>query len=196
MKKSALIAFSFVLCATLAGVAHAQQFDAAFGVSTVTSSDSKVSNGLFFPSLKGGAYPGFSGDFLFRHNFGVEGDLFWRASQGLYGGYQPYRPIFYSFNAIWAPKISKNFSAEFLGGIGGEDLRFYGFVNCNSFFGCTTYSSSNHFMGDVGAGIRAYVWHGVFIRPEVRAYFVHNNVEFSSGTIVRYGGSLGYSWGR
>jgi hypothetical protein len=176
-------------------VASAQQLDAAFGVSTYTAPSAITSGGLLFPSLSGGAYPGFSADFLLRHRLGVEGDIFWRASQALYSTNQPYRPIFYSFNAIWAPRLTKYLTAEVLGGIGGEDLRFYGVFNCSNFFGCTTYSSSSHFLGDVGGGIRAYFWHDAFIRPEVRAYFVHNNVEFSSGRSVRYGISLGYSFG-
>jgi len=175
--------------------AHAQQFDAAFGVSTISSGTGTTSNGLFFPSETGGAYPGLSADFLLHHRFGVEGDIFWRASQGLYGGYQPYRPIFYSFNAIWAPRITKNVTAELMGGIGGEDLRFYGFINCNALLGCTNYSSSNHFMGDFGGGIRAYVWHNAFVRPEARLYLINNNAEFSSDKVVRYGVSLGYSFG-
>jgi hypothetical protein len=175
--------------------AYGQQFDAAFGVGTITSSSGTVTNGLYFPSDTGGAYPAFSADLLLHHRIGFEGELSWRASQNLYGGSQPYRPLFYSFNAIWAPKISKNFTGEVLAGIGGEDVRFYGLSNCSNFFGCTNYSSSNHFMGDIGGGIRAYIWHNVFVRPEVRVYFINNNVEFSSNTVVRYGGSLGYSFG-
>ncbi len=30
-------------------------------------------------------------------------------------------------------------------------------------------------MGDFGGGIRAYIWHNVFIRPEVRVYLINNN---------------------
>jgi hypothetical protein len=196
VKKSRIVIFvcAFVTC-LLVSNAYGQQFDAAFGVGTISSSSGKTVNGLFFPSDTGGAYPGFSADLLLRHRFGFEGELSWRASQALYGGFQPYRPLFYSFNAIWAPKLTKNLTAELLAGIGGEDVRFYGFSNCNNFFGCTTYASSNHFMGDFGGGIRAYIWHNVFIRPEVRLYLINNNVEFSSNTVVRYGGSLGYSFG-
>ena len=175
--------------------AFGQSLDVAFGVSTTTSPKGTTTNGLFFPSDSGGTYPGFSADFLLHHRFGAEGELFWRASQNLYGGYQPYRPVFYAFNAIWAPKLSKNITAEILGGIGGEDVRFYGYTNCSAFFGCTNYTSSNHFMGDVGGGLRAYFWHDAFIRPEVRLYLVNNNNEFSSGRIARYGISLGYSFG-
>lgn len=194
MKKLTVVVFVFAFC-LLVSSAYGQQFDAAFGVGTISSSSGTTTNGLFFPSDTGGAYPGFSADLLLHHRFGVEGELSWRASQGLYGGFQPYRPIFYSFNAIWAPKLSKNFTAELLAGIGGEDVRFYGFTNCNNFFGCTSYSSSNHFMGNFGGGIRAYIWHNVFVRPEVRLYLINNNNEFSSNTVVRYGGSLGYSFG-
>ncbi len=194
MKKLTIVILAFACC-LLASSAYGQQFDAAFGVSTISSSSSTVTNGLLFPSDRGGAYPGFSADLLLRHHLGIEGEISWRASQDLYGGSQPYRPVFYAFNAIWAPKLSKNFTAELMAGIGGEDVRFYGFTSCNNFFGCTSYSSSNHFMGDFGGGIRAYIWHNVFIRPEVRLYLINNNVEFSSNTVVRYGGSLGYSFG-
>lgn len=195
MKRLILLVAVSIFGLTIA-TASAQQLDAAFGVSTLTAPSEITSGGLLYPSLTGGAYPGFSADFLLKHRLGLEGDIFWRASQALYGGTsQPYRPIFYAFNAIWAPRISKNLTAEVLGGIGGEDLRFYGLINCSNIFGCTTYSSSNHFMGDVGGGIRAYVWHDLFVRPEVRLYLVHNNVEFSSGRSARYGVSLGYSFG-
>ena len=74
-------------------------------------------------------------------------------------------------------------------------FRFYGYTNCNAFFGCTTYTSSNHFMGDFGGGIRAYIWHSAFLRPEVRLYLINNNAEFSSSRVVRYGLTLGYSFG-
>lgn len=196
VKKLTVVLVLFA-CSLLATSAFGQQFDAAFGVSSISSSSSTVTNGLLFPSDRGGAYPGFSADLLLSHHLGFEGELSWRASQNLYGGSgsQPYRPLFYSFNAIWAPKLSKYFTAELLAGVGGEDVRFYGVTNCNNFFGCTSYSSSNHFMGDFGGGIRAYIWHNVFIRPEVRLYLINNNNEFSSNTVVRYGGSLGYSFG-
>lgn len=194
MKTLTLSAIVFLFC-VLAESASAQQFDVAFGVGTVSASSAKTVGALTFPSQSGGAYPGFSADFLLRHRFGIEGEMSWRASQAMYG-FQPYRPIFYSFNAIWVPRLNKNVSAELLAGIGGEDVRFYGILNCNGFVGCTTYASSNHFMGDFGGGIRAYIWRNVFIRPEVRVYLINNNVEFSSGHAIRYGGSLGISFGR
>jgi len=194
LKKLSLIATLFVFC-LFEGAAVAQQIDAAFGVGSLSSGSATSSNGLLFPTMGGGAYPSFSADVLVYHRLGIEGDLAWRASQNLYGGAEPFRPILYTFNVIWAPKIVKPITAELLAGIGGEDLRFYGTLNYNPFAGYTNYTSSNHFMGDFGGGIRAYFWRNAFIRPEARLYLIHNNVEFSSGYAARYGVSLGYSFG-
>ena len=194
LKKLSLIAVLFLFCLS-ERAAHAQQIDAAFGVGTITSGSSTTTNGIFYPSLTGGAYPSFSGDFLLLHRVGIEGDIAWRASRGLYGGFQPYRPILYSFNAIWAPKLAKPVTAELLAGIGGENLRFYTpYLNCG-YIGCSPYLSSNHFLGDFGGGIRAYFWRDAFIRPEVRLYLINNNIEFSHNYATRYSISLGYSFG-
>ena len=195
MTKLSLLACLLTLC-MMAGSAHAQQFDFAFGASGLSSpAGSTNSSGLFFPTMGGGTYLGFSGDFLLLRHLGVEGELYWRATQNLYGGYQPYRPIFYDFNAIWAPPLTKSITAEVMAGIGAESLRFYTpYPNC-SYYSCTNYFSSNHFMGDIGGGIRFYVWHSVFVRPEARLYLINNNVEFSSSHALRYGISIGYSFG-
>lgn len=160
-------------------------------------SSADVNSGNFFtPSIGGGTYLGASGDFLLRHNIGVGGEVSWRASQALYDGFQPYRPIFYDFYGIYSPRLNRHVAVDLLAGIGGESLRFYTDVaNCN-FSGCTNYFSSNHFMGTFGAGLKLYPTGGNwFIRPEVRAYLVNNNQEFSSGRIVRTGISIGYSFG-
>jgi len=195
LKKLTLIAILFVFC-LFETTAHGQQIDAAFGFSSLSSAAGKTSGGFLYPTMGGGAYPSFSADFLLKHRLGIEGEMSWRASQNLYGGYQPYRPIFYAFNAIWAPKLAKSITAELMAGIGGENLRFYtGTLSCSYVTGCTNYVSSNHFMGDFGGGIRAYFWRNAFIRPEVRLYLINNNVEFSSSYAARYGVSLGYSFG-
>jgi hypothetical protein len=196
VKKLTWIAVFFVL-SVFASAARAQQIDAGFSFSALTSAKGKTVDGLFFPTVGGGLYPGFNADFLLKHHMGVEGDIAWRASQNLYGGSQPFRPIFYSFSAIWVPRLTKNISAEVLAGIGAQNVRFYSNnLNCSSLSGCTNYASSSHFMGTFGGGIRAYFWHDAFIRPEVRLYMIHNNVEFSSGYATRIGATLGYSFGR
>jgi hypothetical protein len=181
---------------------NAQTGDVAFGIGTVTSpqpSQSIINSGNFFaPSIGGGAYLSFTGDFLLKHDLGVGGEISWRASQNLYLGFQPYRPLFFDVNGIWAPRFGKYFGVEALAGIGAESSRFYtGYNpnNCNSFVGCTNYESSNHFMGVFGGGLKFYPHGNIFIRPEVRVYLVHNNVEFSSSRVVRSGLSIGYTFG-
>jgi hypothetical protein len=200
LKQTCLLAA--VVCALFTVPAFAQseqsQFDIGFGVGTVIAPSSASASGNYSPqTIGGGTYLSFSGDFLFWRHFGAQGEVAWRASETLYGGYQPFRPIFYDFNAIYAPPLGKHVQLELLGGIGGLSTRFYTQTyTCNYFtYYCTNYVSSNHFMGDVGAGVRVYLTHGVFVRPEFREYFIHNNVEFSSNHATRAGGTLGYSWG-
>lgn len=172
------------------------QFDVGFGVGTLFAPSYSSNSPNHSPqSLNGGTYLDFSGDYLFWHHLGVQGEVTWRASQGYYAGLQPYRPILYDFNAIYAPPLGSHAQLELLGGLGGITTHFYTpFYNC-SFYSCTNYFSSSHFMGDVGVAIRFYVSHGVFLRPEFRQYFINNNVEYSSGLASRLGVTLGYSFG-
>jgi hypothetical protein len=146
--------------------------------------------------MGGGTYLSFSGDYTPWKQFGFGGEIAWRASQNLYLGYQPYRPIFYNFNAVYAPKFNSHAGAELLAGIGAESLRFYtNYYTCNYISGCTNYTSSNHFMGVFGGGLKLYPKGGFFIRPEVRVYLIHNNYEFNSGHAIRPGVSIGYTFG-
>ncbi len=200
MKKTGLLVTVFAFLA-FSLAAQAQSGDIAFGVSGLKSSspsNSIINSGNpYAPSIGGGTYLSFSGDILPWHNFGIGGEVSWRAHQNLYLGYQPYRPIFFDADAVYAPKFGKYFGADLMAGIGAESVRFYNnYYTCSYISGCTNYSSSNHFMGVFGGGLKVYPKGGFFVRPEVRLYVVHNNVEFNSGTIVRAGVSIGYSFGR
>src|SRR5689334_12892019 len=163
---------------------HGQQIDAAFGVGTVVSpSASSASGDHAFQSLGGGAFPGFSGDFIFASGVGFQGEVAWRASQALYQGFQPYRPILYDFNLIYAPqsKSLRRIQPELLAGFGGASIRFYQpFTTCGT-FSCSNFVSNNHVLVHVGGALRFYLLHSIFVAPEAHAYFIHNNVEFSSG---------------
>ena len=185
------------LCALglIATVAHAQQMDFAFGVGTLTSPSASSATGNYSPvTMSGGTYLSFSGDVLIKREFGVNGEVAWRASQAVYRGIQPYRPILYDFNAIWAPRLGKHAAAEVMGGIGGVSIRFYTpFVTCNGFT-CTNYVSSQHFLVHAGGGLKFYASRSIFIRPEFHAYFINNNFEFSSGRAFREGVSIGYTF--
>ena len=193
----AILCGLFLIC----GSAYGQQFDVAFGLGGVHAPSTTFTtiNGLSVRTVSlsqgGGVYPTFSGDFLFHKNFGVGAEISWRATRADFAGIAsaPYRPVFYDVNAVYAPRFSR-VSPELLAGIGAESLRFYqNFLNCNA-FGCTTSISSNHFMGVAGGGLRLYVWGHMFVRPEVRAYLIHNNVEFNSNHAIRYGASIGYTF--
>lgn len=196
MRKLPLFAFVLVFFAAAHSL-HAQQLDGAFGLFTVKApSNATLTSSSFTPqSVGGGAFPAVSADYLFKNHFGIQGEAAWRASQNVYGGYQPFRPIFYDFNAMYAPYLGKKVELELLGGIGGQSSRFYNAYYQCAFTGCSDYSSSNHFMGHVGGGIRFYVWNRFFVRPEAHAYFTHNNFEFNSSNSQRYGVSIGYSFG-
>jgi hypothetical protein len=184
------------VCCLAAGTARGQQIDAAFGLRGLMGTPASSATGNYFPQyIGGGAYPTFSADFLFKHHFGVGAEVSWRARQNLYAGFQPYRPLFYDFNAVWAPPVSRRFTPEVMAGIGAESLRFYqnNYV-CSAFSGCTNYTSNSHFMGHVGGGLRLYAWGNVFIRPEAHVYFIRNNVEFAGPRANSVGLSLGYSF--
>lgn len=186
-----------ILCGLflMVNAAYGQQIDVAFGLGGLTapSTTSTTPNGISV-SEGGGVYPDFSGDFLFKKNFGLGGEIAWRGSQAMYAGQVPYRPVFYDVFAVYAPKFSK-VTPELRAGIGAESLRFYqSYYQCG-FTGCTNYTSSNHLMGVFGAGLRVYVWGHMFVRPEADFYLIHNNVEFNSSHAIRYGASIGYTFG-
>lgn len=145
-------------------------------------------------TLSGGTYPVFGADLLFKRDFGVSGELAWRASRNLYAGFQPERPLFYDFNGIYAPKLGKFAAAEVMAGIGWESIRFYQPTFVCGAITCTDFVSSNHFMGHFGGGIRYYIHGNIFIRPEAHVYLIHNNQEFSSPVATRVGISLGYTF--
>ena len=198
MKKLSLFVASFCLFFLLGSTAQAQQFDLAFGVSTLTAPGSAVEIGPFgpftVPTLSGGAYLNFSMDFLFFHNLGVGFNAAFRANQNLYQGFQPYRPFFYDVGAVYAPPLGKHAQLELSAGIGAESLRFYTPTFSCGFAGCTNFVSSNHFLGQFGGAVRLYVTPRIFIRPEASLYLINNNFEFSSSRATRFGVSLGYSF--
>ena len=182
-----------------ASFASAQQGDIMFGGGTLMSS-SPTSGSVNFqqPAEKGGAYLNVSGDIVgFKKRLGFNVETAWRASQANYGGFETYRPILTDFNALFQPRVGKKAGLDLMGGIGVASTRFYvpAIVSCSYFGGCINYTSSNHFMEHLGGGIRYYVWHHVFVRPEIHYYHIENNIEFNSGNVFRAGGSIGYTIG-
>lgn len=178
--------------------AHAQQADVAFGINTLTAPPDTSASGNHFPqSLTGGFYPSLGGDVLFFHHLGVGGGVSWRASRSFFQGIesQPFRPVFYDFNLVYAPPLGHLASLDLTAGIGVESLRFYQNTYICDYNGCRNYVSSNHFLGQFGAGLRLYPHGNFFIEPQVHVYLVRNNLEFSAAHATRFGVSIGYTFG-
>lgn len=200
MRKLAFFA-TVLAFSVLPSLASAQQADAMLGFGTVMSPGAAACGSPSFANFecpeKGGLYPNISADVIFHRRMGFGFDAVWRASQGNYGGSGlPYRPILIDFNAVYQPRLSKKAGLDLMGGIGWQDTRFYSSNYTCSFVTCTNYTSSNHFLVDVGGGIRYYVWGHVFVRPEAHYYHVLNNtIDFTSGNIIRVGASIGYTIG-
>ncbi len=197
-KPTAFAFFCLGILLFACGTTHAQQADAAFGLSTLTAPPASDASGNHFPqSLTGGLYPSFSGDVLFFHHLGFGGEVSWRASRSFYQGLasQPFRPIFYDFGAVYAPPLGKHAQLDLQAGLGAEDVRFYtSFLVCTA-TSCTNYVSTKHFLGHFSAGVRFYIFKNFFIRPEAHLYLINNNTEFSSARATRFGLSIGYTFG-
>lgn len=196
MKK--LLSLSFV-CALigLSGFAHAQQTDLAVGGNTLWSPKSMTASvGFLPPPEKGGTYPSFSLQHMLRKRVGFNAEVALRYHQALYNAFQPYRPILYDVNAVYAPPLARKTTGDFMAGLGLESLLFYNAAGACGIptGGCRTFVNSNHFLLHFGAGVRYNLWRKVFIRPEVHWYVIHNNFEFHSDNVFRVGASIGYTF--
>jgi hypothetical protein len=184
--------------------ATAQQGDIMFGGGTLLSSN-PTSDQLAAGNIaeKGGTYLNIAGDVVgFKKRIGFMIETSWRASQASYFSYETYRPILTDFNAIYQPKLGKKVGLDLFGGIGIASTRFYVpyATQCSYFSGCINYNTDDHFMEHLGGGIRYYVWHHVFVRPEVHYYHINGNTDinnggFASDNVFRVGGSIGFTIG-
>jgi hypothetical protein len=197
MRKLTLIAaVCFVFALTT--FAHAQQANLGLGFGTLLAPSASSADSSHYPqSIRGGLYTSIRADIFIKKHLGIAGQVAWRNSMNGYntglGFLVPFRPIIYDFNAIYGERFSKQVGADVLGGIGGQDTRFYSSqVTCG--LTCTNYTSSSHFLTHLGGDVRIYVHGNIFVRPEVNWYYVFNNNEFSSNSFTRVGASIGYSF--
>ncbi|MBV9765749.1 MAG: outer membrane beta-barrel protein [Acidobacteriaceae bacterium] len=193
------------LCAPFA---NAQSVDAYFGVGTMTDSSSKTSIDTFgtgnpFTSPRlGGTFGKAGADVMLTPHFGVNGDVDFRFAQGAYSGLT-YRPMFYDFNAIWAPtgRSLKRVVPEIQAGLGAVNLKFFSpsASFCDAFAGCSSSNSylesSNHFQVHLAAGLRLYATQHLFFQPQVDAHYVNNLFQFGSNWVPEYSASVGWSFG-
>jgi opacity protein-like surface antigen len=207
LRKLALLA-PFFACLCLVQFASAQQGDIMFGGGTLLSSAATSSQQITGNiAERGGTYLNVAGDVVgFKRRLGIMVETSWRASQAAYiPGQINYRPILTDFNVMFQPKLGKKVGLDLFGGVGIASTRFYYpfTTSCSYFSGCINYTSNHKFMQDAGAGLRYYVWHHVFVRPEIHYYHIdgNNNTNtanpggFSSNNVFRVGASIGYTIG-
>ena len=184
------------MLATLVSFAPAQQIDLAGGASTLWSPGPLTASQAFPPPAEsGGLYANASLQYLGEKRLGLNIEGAFRAKEGLYNGYQYYRPILYDVNAVYARRMATKIRGDFMAGVGGETLVFYRQTNCNYGSGCTTNVNNTHFLLHAGVGVRYYFWRTFFVRPEAHYYFIPNNFEFHSDHVFRVGGSIGHTFG-
>lgn len=176
--------------------AHAQQIDFAVGGSTLWSSK-PISASLAFPppAEKGGVYPTASLQYLRENHFGINIEGAFRYKEATYNNFQPYRPILYDVNGVYARRLSPKIRGDFMAGVGGETLLFYQSGTCGVNGGCRSFVNSTHFLMHAGVGVRYYFWRNFFIRPEAHYYYIPNNFEFHSNNVFRIGASIGHTFG-
>ena len=183
------------MLALCAGFAHAQQIDFAVGANTLWSPRPHTASQAFLPPAEsGGIYPNVSLQYLGEKRFGLNVEGSFRAKEGLYNGYQYFRPILYDVNGVYAQRLAPKIRADVMAGVGGETLLFYGQKTCKYSGGCRTYVNDNHFLVHFGVGVRYYVWKTFFVRPEAHYYLIPNNFEFHSDHVFRVGVSLGHTF--
>jgi hypothetical protein len=182
--------------AAVASFAPAQQIDLAGGASTLWSPGPLTASQAFLPPAEsGGLYANASLQYIGEKRLGLNVEGAFRAKEGLYNGYQYYRPILYDVNAVYARRMATKIRGDFMAGVGGETLVFYKQTNCNYSSGCSTNVNNTHFLLHAGVGVRYYVWRTLFVRPEAHYYYIPNNFEFHSDHVFRIGASIGHTFG-
>jgi len=198
LRRFLLLTFAAAVFA-FAGRGSAQEVDLAVGGGTVFSAKPTSASTAFpAPAEKGGLYPSASLQYMRWGKLGVNAELAFRYKEGLYNGYQFFRPLLYDINAVYASSISDKSTVDLMAGAGGQTAIFYDrYRTCTSNGGvCVPNVNSTHFLVDLGADLRYKVWRRIFIRPEAHYYRVFNNSQFHSGNLFRASVSIGYRFGR
>ena len=183
------------MLAGLGSFAHAQQIDFAVGGSTLWSPKPLTASEAFLPpALKGGTYANASLQYLGENHFGLNIEGAARVKQGLYNGFQFYRPFLYDVNGVYARRMAPKVRTDFMAGVGGQTVVFYNTSSCTFGNGCRTFVNSTHFALHFGVGVRYYFWKTYFVRPEAHYYFIPNNYQFHSDNLFRVGVSIGHTF--
>lgn len=204
LRKFALLAFACT-AVLLASFATAQQVDIAVSGSTIVAESTLNDSANFQPPiLKNGSYIGLNGDFVGykKRRVGLYFETAWRYRQTSYPfNGETYRPIFTDANVLYQPVVGnllgRQVGLDLTAGVGVATTHFNlpAGNSCSlAAGGCINYNTRNHFMEDLGFGVRYRVWRRFFVRPELRYYHVQNYVEFNSSNVFRVGASFGYTF--
>lgn len=171
------------------------------GSTLVAFANNNDSVGFQQPQEKKGTYYSVGGDYvrLGKRRLGINVESSWRnkATSYPFNG-ESYRPFFSDVNALYQPRLKKKFGLDVIAGVGIATTRFYlpASSSCSiGAGGCVNYTNSNHFMEDLGFGVRYDFWRRFFVRPEIHYYHIQNNIEFNSANVFRGGASVGYRFG-
>jgi hypothetical protein len=162
MKLYRLAAGFTVFVFLLGSFAGAQErFDLYLSMGTAQVSGSNYQD-IPTPPM-GGVFGTIGGGLMLNPNYGFGAQVSLRFAQGGYADLR-YRPIFYDFNGIFTPQISKAVVPEFQAGFGGVSLRFYNPPSQNHYSGVGAVGlrfynspSPNHDSGVGAVGLRLYI---------------------------------------
>jgi len=178
----------------VASLARAQETDFAVSGSTLFSPRNISASQAFLPPPeRGGTLPGASVQIILENHFGFNAEGSFRYHEGLYNGFQRFRPIFYDVNGVYTHNLAHKTEGDVMAGIGAQTLIFYNqFGTCSS-PSCTISVNSTHLLFHIGGGLRYYFLKNLFVRPEAHYYRIVNNHEFYSGNVLRLGASVGFT---
>jgi hypothetical protein len=167
---SSLIFPGLIFAGTLlltVGSLHAQ-VDIAVGGSTVWSPKNPTATEAYTPPpLRGADYPMASVQTMLTDRLGVNVEGAFRYNDGLYNGFQKFRPILYDANAVYRSKLPHKMKLDLMAGIGGETLIFYNeFFSCNNSTGaCRSFTNDTHFLLHGGGGTALRLLAEIFCAP-------------------------------
>lgn len=201
----AVVLFALLACAC---VARAQNGSVYFSGGTATAPSAgqvnTLGNGTLYQApTMGGFFATVGGDFLFFHSdkIGVGAEYSFRKDKGPYAGLL-YQPRFFDVNAVYQPlTFDHRFTPEFQLGAGKGFLGIYNtLASCYKLpQGCAGPNaeiiSVSPIQAHFSAGLRVYVWRGIFVRPQFDLRWVQNDFSyyFGSSWVKQYSFAVGYT---
>jgi opacity protein-like surface antigen len=142
----------------------------------------------------------FGGDVMIQKHYGVGMNISLQPAKQDYGPMQD-RQMFYDFDGIYAPLVTKKVSFRVEGGIGGANTSFS--ITQNACVGTAVCSnqaqaigSASHFQVHAGVGIQFNLTDHVFIRPQFDYHYVPNfTQQFGSNSVPAGTIYIGYNFG-